>query len=139
MYLKLCSFFEKFVLTVQCIHNAWKWTYIIIIVNCHSRAPSTWQYLISSQVLYGCNLNTDVLFYWHAVDLRYRRNVSSSIWSILDTLKVMLPSTWQMSCTWDIFCRPMWWQCIDTKWYFWDNLLYFLCIKKQFKLPLQSK
>ena len=31
-----------------------------------------------SQVLYGCTLNTDFLFntsYWHAVDLRYKRNL----------------------------------------------------------------
>ena len=112
MYLSVCSFFEKFVLTVQCIHNAWKWTYIMVIGNCHSRMSCMWQYLIRSQVLYGCTLNTDFLFdnrYWHAVDLRYKRNLLSCTWSVLDTLKVMLSCTWQMSWTWQEFCRPTWW------------------------------
>ena len=125
MYLSVCSFFEKFVLTVQCIHNAWKWTYIIVTGNFHSRMPCTWQYLFRSQVLYGCNLNTDFLFnnrYWHAVDLRYKRNLLSCIWSILDTLKVMLPHAWQMSHTWQELYRPMWWQYIDTYWHFWLNV-----------------
>ena len=105
------SFFEKYVLTVQCIHNAWKWEYIMMIGNCHSRTSRTWPYLISSQVLYRCTLKTQFLFdnrYWHAVALRYKRNLLSCIWNILDTLKVMLSRTWQE------FCRPMWWQCIDT-------------------------
>ena len=38
--------------------------------------------LISSQVLYGFTLNTDFLFdnrNWHAVDLRYKRNLLSCI------------------------------------------------------------
>ena len=90
MYLSVWSFFEKYVLTVQCIHNAWNCTYIMVIEKCHSRMSRAWQYLISSQVLYGCTLNTDFLFdnrYWHAVDLRYKRNLLSCIWSILDTLK----------------------------------------------------
>ena len=90
MYLSVWSFFEKYVLTVQCIHNAWNCTYIMVIEKYHSRMSHAWQYLISSQVLYGCTLNTDFLFdsrYWHAVDLRYKRNLLSCIWSMLDTLK----------------------------------------------------
>ena len=51
MYLGVCSFFKKYVLTLQCIHNAWKWTYIMVIGICHSRTSRTWQYLISNQVL----------------------------------------------------------------------------------------
>ena len=68
MYLSLCSFFEKYVLTC---------TYIIVIGNCHSRTSCTWQCLISSQVLYGCTLNTDFLLdnrHWYAVALRCKRN-----------------------------------------------------------------
>ena len=93
MYVSLCSFFEKYVLNVQGIHNAWKWTCIMVIRKCCSRMCHMWQYLISSQVLYGCTLNTDFLFdnrYWHAVDLRYKRNLLPCVWSILVTLKVML-------------------------------------------------
>ena len=103
--------------------DAWKRTYIMVIGKFHSRMSCMWQYLINSQVFYGYTLNTDLLFdnrYWHAVDLSYKRNLLSCIWSILDTLKVMLSRTWQMShtwqmsCTWQEFCRPMWWQFIDT-------------------------
>ena len=92
MYLSVCSFFEKYVLTVQCVYNAWKRTYIIVIGNCHSKMSLLWQYLISSQVLYICALNTDFLFenrHWHAVDLN-KRNLLSYIWSMLDTLKDLL-------------------------------------------------
>ena len=46
MYLSVCSFFEKYVLTEKCIRNAWKWSYITVIENCHSRTSHTWQYLI---------------------------------------------------------------------------------------------
>ena len=65
--------------------------------NCHSRTSRTRQYLFRSQVLYGSTLNTDFLFnnkYWHALDLRYKRNLQSCIWSVLNTLKVMLSRTW---------------------------------------------
>ena len=102
MYLSVCSFFEKFVLNVQCIHNAWKWTYIIVIGNCHSRTSCMWQYLIRSQVLYGYTLNTDFLFgnrYWHAADLRYKRNLLSCIWSMLDTLRRVINLQWWGSLT----------------------------------------
>ena len=91
---------------------AWKWTYIMVIGNCQSRTFHMWQYLIRSQVLYGCTLNTDFLFdnrCWHAVDLRYKRNLLSCIRSTLDALKVMLSCIWKMSCTWQEFCRPVWW------------------------------
>ena len=70
MYLGVCSFLEKYVLTLQCIHIAWKWTYIMVIGICHSRTSRTWQYLISNQALYECTFNTDFLFdnmYWNAV------------------------------------------------------------------------
>ena len=85
-------------------------------IDIHSRTSCTWQYLISSQILYGCALNTDFFFdnrYWHAVALRYNRNLLKCIWSVLDTLKVMLSCTWQMSHIWQKFCRPLWWQCTD--------------------------
>ena len=93
MYLSVFSLFEKYVLTVQCIHNSWKWTYIMVIGNCDSRMSYMWQYLISSQTLHGCTLNTEFLFdnrYWHAVEWRYKQKLLSRIWSVLDTLKVML-------------------------------------------------
>ena len=83
----------------------------IVIGDCHSRMSHTWQYLISSQVLYGCGLNNEILFdsrYWHAVDLQYKRNLLSYIWSILGTLKVMLSGTWQIPPTWHEFCRSLW-------------------------------
>ena len=77
--------------------------FTVEIGNCHSRTSRPWHYLISSQVLYGCTLNTDFLFdnrYWHVVALRYKRYLVPCIWSILDTLKVMLSRMWQE------FCRP---------------------------------
>ena len=94
MYLSVLSFFEKYVFTVQCIHNAWKWTYIMVIGNCHSRMSNMWQYLISSQVLYGSTLNIEFSFYnrsWHAVALRYKRNLLSCIWIILIHWKLSCP------------------------------------------------
>ena len=59
-----------------CIHNVWKWTYIMVIGNCHFRMSCTWQYLIGSQVLYGWALNTDFLFdnrYWNDVYLKVQK------------------------------------------------------------------
>ena len=83
----------KNVLNLQCIHNAWKSSYIMVFGNCHSRTFHMWQCLISSQVLYGYTLNTHFLFdnrNWYATDSRCKRNLLSCILNILDTSKVML-------------------------------------------------
>ena len=125
MYHSICI--DMYSLIHQCIHNVWKWTYIMVIGHFHSKMSHTWQYLISCQVLHGCALSMDFLFdkrVWHALYLRYKRNLLSCSWSIVDTWKVVLSCTWQCP----ICDRSFVGQCdnnVLTQWHFWHNLMHF--------------
>ena len=82
----------KNVLTVQFImhesgHN-------MVIGNCHSRTSRTWQYLLSSQVLYGCILTVWTPTFHLIIGTGMLPLLLSCIWSVLDTLKVMLSHTY---------------------------------------------